>query len=125
MTSIKTVFILIIFAGWIFVIYEMIKAKATFKFNEEILNGISKLNVTYDDFEHNLEDNNYTYAYHTYIFETANYMVTLELCETAVWESYDYYETNNLEVENLIVENQDGVVECTLTDEEILKHINY
>ena len=89
--------------------------------NEEILNGISKLNVSYDDFEHNLEDNNYTYAYHTYIFETDNYMVTLELCETAVWESYDYYETNNLEIENLIVENQDGVVECTLTDEEILK----
>ena len=93
--------------------------------NEEILNGISKLNVTYDDFKHNLEDNNYTYAYHPYTFETANYMVTLELCETAVWESYDYYETNNLEVENLIVENQDGVVECTLSDEEILKHINY
>ena len=97
----------------------------TIKMNEEILNGISKLNISYDDFEHNLEDNNYTYAYHTYIFETKNYMVTLKLCETAKWISYDEWESDNLEVEDLIVENQEGVVECDLTDDEIIRHLKY
>ena len=53
--------------------------------NEEILNGISEIEISYEDFEHNLEDNNCTYAYSTYIFETKNYMVTLKLCETAKW----------------------------------------
>lgn len=93
---------------------------------QEILNGISKLQVDSDYFCHELECDATTTAYHTFVFETENYMVTLELCETVLWDATDFYQTIDLEVESFIVENQEGEIDTNeITDDEILEHINY
>ena len=92
----------------------------------EILNGIANLKITTEDFEQNLEDSIFSSAYAEFNFETENFLVKLVLCETVKWESNDFYEPEDLTVEDLIVENQEGIVNCdSITDEEILNNINF
>ena len=52
-------------------------------------------------------------------------LIKLQLCETALWESYDFYETDNLDIELFEVYNQEGLIEFDISDEEILGHLKY
>jgi len=100
--------------------------KLTPKLKEELLKGLQTIDIKYDDFEHNLEDSNTTYAKITKRVETDNLNIDIEFEEMAIWTAYDDYETNDFQITSLEVNCENGLVDtCAISDDELLKHINY
>lgn len=98
----------------------------TKELKQEILNAISDLEINSYDFEHCLEDSIFTTASSTFEIETKNLRIELELIETVKWQDYDYNETENIEISNIEVSNENGLVDLTnLSENDILKNLNY
>lgn len=100
--------------------------KLTNKFKEELLNAISDIELSYEDFEHCLEDSRYTYARCKKYIETENLNITIEFEEEACWQDYDYYETVDFNVSFLEVTCENGIIDTDrISDTELMKYVNY
>ena len=94
----------------------------------ELLQGLSKLTINSYDFEHELEDSPTTYASCQYYLETENLDVTIELTEEAKWDSFSDFECYGLEITELEIRDEDGLLsidDLGVTDDEMLNVLNY
>ena len=92
----------------------------------ELFEALSDLEISYTDFEHQLEDCAITYATIKKYIETKNLNITIEFEEKAIWSAYDDYETNDFSIVNLEVIGENGEIDINhLTEHELMKHINY
>ena len=97
----------------------------TKELKQEILNAISDLEINSYDFEHFLENGNISTAKNKFYIEKDNFSIELELRETVKWFDYDY-DKIDLEVLDYDVTVENGKLDLSnLTENEILKNLNY
>ena len=93
---------------------------------QEVLNGISNLDVHPSMFEHDLIPDSNSTDSHLFEIETENYLIELELIEYLECDNYGNVGDNYLTVGAFhIFDENGGPYEEYITDEEILRHINY
>jgi hypothetical protein len=93
---------------------------------KEVLKGLRNLKIDCMDFEHCLEDSQFTYASKMYSFETPNYLIEIDLTECLIWYGYDHSEVYSLDLDDIKVFNQEGEINIDfITDDEILNSLNY
>lgn len=93
---------------------------------QEILNGISEIQIDCSDFDQAFEGDEYSSAFCKKAIETENYNIEIELMETVRWTAYDENELDSLEISELSITDLRGKeYEDKFTDDEILNIINY
>ena len=92
----------------------------------ELFDALSDLEISYTDFEHQLEDCATTYAKVVKQIETEKLNIGITFEEQAIWSAYDDYETNDFKIIDIEVIGENGEIDIThITEHELLKHINY
>ena len=92
----------------------------------ELFEALSDLEISYTDFEHQLEDCATTYAKVVKQIETINLNIGITFEEQAIWSASDDYETNEFSIVKLEVIGENGEIYINqLTENELMKHINY
>ena len=93
---------------------------------QEILDGISTIKLDCSEFEHQLEDSQFTRAEVIKYVETENYNIALTIIEIVKWNSYDDNEFYDLEIEDIEINDINGNdYSDNFTEDEILNCINY
>ena len=95
---------------------------------EEIFEAISKIVINYDEFNHEFEGDRTSYKRINRHIETKNYNIDIEIEEEARFNSIDEWETENVDVSELIVTDiHSGQILDTssYTDDELMELINY
>ena len=70
----------------------------TKELKNELFEALSDLEISYTDFEHQLEDCATTYAKVVKQIESENLNIGISFQEQAIWSAYDDYETNDLKL---------------------------
>ena len=98
----------------------------TKELKNELFEALSDLEISYTDFEHQLEDCATTYATVVKQIESKNLNIGITFEEQAVWSAYDDYETNDFKILDIEVIGENGEIDINhLTEHELLKYINY
>ncbi len=93
---------------------------------QEILDGISTIKLDCQEFEHELEDSQFTRAEVIKYVETENYNIALLIEETVKWNSYDDNEFYDLNIKDIEVIDINGTeYSDNFTEDELLNCINY
>lgn len=94
---------------------------------QEILNAIHTISLVNYEFDHQLEDCSTTYDTLKREVESENFNIEVEFTEEVKWSSYDFYETENIEISSLYVYNENGeeIDTSSISDSELEDYINY